>query len=147
MSRAYDDIIGLPHHVSTSRPHMPVPDRAAQFAPFAALSGFGTAVGEAARLTEDKRELHGDAEADVDARLSMVRAHLEDQPQVSITYFQPDRKKDGGAYVVATGCIRKFDDCGRSIVMLDGREVPIDDIVGIDGTLLEFIDWRNGISD
>jgi len=140
MSGPYDDIVGLPHRVSTSRPHMPVPDRAAQFAPFAALSGFGAAVGEAARPTEDKRELHGDAKAEVDARLSMLRAHLEEGPQVSITYFQPDERKDGGAYVVATGCIKRFDDCGRSIVMLDGGEVPIDDIVGIDGTLLESTD-------
>lgn len=137
MSGPYDDIIGLPRHVSLSRPRMPVSDRAAQFAPFAALSGFGDAVGEAARPTENRRDLHEDAKAEIDIRLAAVRAHIDEQPQVSIAYFRPDEKKEGGAYTAITGYIKTFDDCRCIIVMADGREAPIDDIVWIDSPLLE----------
>ena len=147
MREPYADIIGLPHHVSPSRPHMPVPDRAAQFSPFAALNGFDAAVGEVARLTDGRRELDEDVKTDVDMRLSMVRAHLDEQPQVSITYFEPDKRKEGGAYIVVTGCVKRLDDYGHSIVMLDGKEVPIDEIVEIDGIFFESMDGWDGLSD
>lgn len=147
MKGSYDDIIDLPHHISSSRSHMPMPDRAAQFSSFAALTGFDAAVKETARLTDERRELGEDAKADVDNRLSTVRAHLGEQPQVSITYFQPDKRKEGGAYIVATGCVKRFDDYEHVIVMLDGKKIPIDDIVEIDGTLFDFIDDRGVLSD
>ncbi len=140
MKGPYDDIIDLPHHVSLSRAHMPAPDRAAQFSPFAALAGYDAAVRETARLTDKRQELEEDAKAAVNARLSMVQAHLDEQPQVSITYFQPDGRKDGGAYIVATGCVGRLDEYEHSVVMLDGKKISIDDIVGIDGTLFDSID-------
>ena len=127
----YDDIINLPHHVSATRPHMPIIDRAAQFQPFAALSGYGDAVRETARLTDEKIELTEDEKALLDARLQRLADEISSQPEVTLTYFQPDKKKTGGAYVCVTGQLKKIDDLEGALILIGGERILIEDIVGI----------------
>ncbi len=132
MNEKYKDIINLPHKQSPTRPHMPVADRAAQFAPFAALVGYDDAVRETARLTESRRELSDGALDQLNAKLKYIQEHLNGQPEVTITYFQPDSKKSGGAYLTCTGIVKKVDDYEHTVLMQDGREIFIDDISHID---------------
>ncbi len=140
MMGPYDDIINLPHHVSTSRPRMSALDRAAQFSPFAALTGFEGAVKETARLTDERTDLDEDAKAALNVRLLMIQEQLGNQPQVSITYFKPDGKKTGGAYITARGCVRTIDEYERTVVMKDGPGIPINDIIKIDSELFNSLD-------
>ncbi|MHB1455187.1 MAG: YolD-like family protein [Saccharofermentanales bacterium] len=135
MMNPYDDIINLLHHTSPSRPHMPTHDRAAQFSPFAALSGYGAAIIETGRLTDKKVELDEYSKVDLNEKLSIIQDQIDDQPEVLITYFQPDRTKSGGAYITATGCVKKIDAYERMLVMQDGTKIPIDDIFEIDSEL------------
>ena len=117
MSGKYDDIINLPHHVSSTRPHMPMSDRAAQFSPFAALSGYGAAVKETARLTSSRIELAEDARAMLEQKLRLLADTAPDDSIVTITYFQPDTKKTGGSYVTVTGPVKKVDGIEHIILM------------------------------
>jgi len=136
MTGPYDDIINLPHRVSASHPNMSALDRAAQFSPFAALTGYEDAVKETARLTNKRVELDESSKAILNDRLCMIQDTLEDQPQVSITYFKPDNKKDGGAYITTTGGVKKIDEYARSMVMQDATKIPIDEIISIDGEII-----------
>ena len=106
MKTPYDDIIHLPRHVSQNHPQMPMHDRAAQFAPFAALTGYESAVGETARLTSEKHELSSQEAEELDRRLTDLAARLKDRPEVTVEYFVPDNRKAGGAYVTMTGRVR-----------------------------------------
>ena len=135
MTGSYYDIINLPHHVSASRPRMSALDRAAQFSPFAALTGYEDAVAEAARLTDTKIELDEYAKGAINERLNAIQDTLDEQPEVSITYYLPDKKKSGGVYVTVTGCVKKVDEYEHIVVMRDGTNVPIDDISEIDGEM------------
>ena len=108
-SHRYDDIIHLPHHVSTAHPPMPAADRAAQFSPFAALTGHEAAIRETARLTDERAELDENAKAVLDEKLRMIQEMLPAHPEITVTYFQPDAKKSGGAYVSVTGRVKKLD--------------------------------------
>ena len=108
-SHRYDDIIHLPHHVSTAHPPMPAADRAAQFSPFAALAGHEAAIRETARLTDERAELDENAKAVLDEKLRMIQEMLPAHPEITVTYFQPDAKKSGGAYVSVTGRVKKLD--------------------------------------
>ena len=127
----YDDIINLPHHVSATHPHMPLSDRAAQFMPFRALTGYEDAVHETARLTDEKVELTEDEKVLLDMRLQELADEITSQPKVALTYFQPDKKKAGGAYVTVTGRLKKIDDYEGALVLTDGERVIIEDIVDI----------------
>ena len=140
MSSAYDDIIHLPHHVSQTRPRMSAADRAAQFSPFAALTGHGAAIRETARLTGRRRELSEDAEADLGDKLTMLAEIASDHPVVSVTYFRADEKKDGGSYVAAAGAVKKIDEYERVIILMDGTRIPIRDISEIESELFEKMD-------
>lgn len=135
MMDTYDDIINLPHHRSTSRPHMSSHDRAAQFSPFAALTGYDSAIIETARLTDTRVELDELSKADLNERLFMIQNQMNEQPEVLISYFQPDKKKPGGAYINVAGCVKKIDEYERTVVMQDATKIPIDDILEIDGEL------------
>lgn len=135
MTNLYNDIINLPHHQSATRPHMSAYDRAAQFSPFAALTGYEDTVAETARLTDKKVELDDYSKADLNERLNMIQDTLGEQPEVSITYFLPDKKKSGGAYVTVTGGVKKIDEYKHIVVMLDATKIPIDDIAEINGVL------------
>ena len=111
----YDDIISLPHHVSLKHPQMSMLERAAQFSPFAALSGHGAAIDETARLTADRIELEDDAKAMVDMRLRLAAEQTDPPVEVTVTYFLPDNKKAGGNYVTATGIIKKISENGSML--------------------------------
>ena len=127
----YDAIIGLPHHVSKKHPPMPMEKRAAQFAPFAALTGHAAAIRETARLTDQKIELDDAMKLEISDRLRELADRLPDAPPVAITYFLPDAYKSGGSYVDAVGTVRKLDAYARMIVMQDGRKIPIDDVLEV----------------
>lgn len=137
---SYDDIIHLPHHVSATRPHMPITDRAAQFSPFAALTKHGDAIVETARLTQGRKELTDDAKADIELRLNLLAKQIASQPQVSITYFQPDEMKDGGSYITVAGIVIKIDVYDHIVVMLDKTKIPIENIFEINGEMFAGLD-------
>lgn len=133
----YDDIIDLPHHVSETHPPMSRADRAAQFSPFAALTGYDAAVRETARVTERRIELDEGVKAELNARLNCILEHLPEHPQVSITYFVPDEKKSGGAYRTVTGAVRKLDSFAKTLTLTDGTVVPMEEMVHVEGNLFE----------
>lgn len=135
MSGKYDDMLHLPHHVSSKHPQMSRASRAAQFSPFAALTGYDAAVKETARLTDQRIELEEEAKALLDQRLRLLTDRLSEQPMISITYFQPDDRKDGGAYVTTTGTVKKLDLYLNLLIMASGQKIPIGEILSIEGTL------------
>ena len=137
MTGAYDDIINLPHHVSMTHPHMSAVDRAAQFSPFAALTGYDAAVKETARLTDARIELDESTKDALNDKLQIIADRLKEHPEIAITYFQPDAKKNGGAYVAAAGPVKKIDEYERVVVMTDGTVISIDEIISIDGQIFE----------
>ena len=127
----YDDIIGLPHHVSSTRPHMPMLDRAAQFQPFRALTGYEDAVQETARYTDEKVELTEDEKALLDMELQRLSDDIANRPQVTLTCFRPDNRKSGGAYVTTTGRLKKIDDIEGALILVSGERIVIEDILDI----------------
>ncbi len=127
----YDDIIDLPHHVSKTHSQMPLSDRAAQFAPFAALTAHGEAVKETARLTDERIELDEDCRAALDLKLLQIHRQQAAHPSVTITYFVPDRQKAGGAYVEAAGRVKKIDEYERAVILTDGTKIPADEIIDL----------------
>lgn len=135
MSGAYDDIINLPHHVSNRHPHMPVSDRAAQFAPFAALTGYDTAIRETARLTDRKIEQTEDHKVLLDRKQQLLLESARMHPDVTVTYFKADTRKSGGAYVSVTGRFRNIDPVNRQFVLTDKTSIPLDDIFDLESTL------------
>lgn len=134
-NRRYDDMIGLPHPVSKRHPPMERIKRAAQFAAFDALTGFGAAIAEAGRETEEKLELSEDMIEMIDARLAVIGQHIKEEPSVAVTYFLPDTKKAGGRYVTVTGNVEKLDGLKCAIIIADGTKIPIGDVRYIDGNL------------
>ena len=130
MSR-YDVIINLPHHVSPTRQRMSLHDRAAQFAPFAALVGYDDAVAETARLTESRPELDEQEQRVINERLAYIADHIHEQPEVRIKYFVPDERKSGGAIVGISGKVKKISDTDGTIVMADGCKIRLSDIVDL----------------
>lgn len=133
----YDDIIDLPHHVSETHLPMSRADRAAQFSPFAALTGYDAAVRETARVTERRIELDEGVKAELNARLNCILEHLSEHPQVSLTYFVPDEKKRGGAYRTVTGAVRKLDSVAKTLTLADGTVVPMEEMVHVEGKFFE----------
>lgn len=131
MKGPYDDIITLPHPTSRRHPRMPAADRAAQFAPFAALTGYAAAVKETARETEVFTELAEDETAALDRQLRLLEERLRERPWVVLTCFQPDQRKAGGAYVKVQGRVKRLDSTAGTITLEDGREIPINYIFGI----------------
>ncbi len=125
----YDDIIDLPHHVSRKYPQMPLLDRAAQFAPFAALTGHEAAIKETARLTEEEIELDENSKELLDFRLQQLQEHLSEQPEVTVTYFCPDEKKAGGVYETVTGKVKKVDGYTGELVFTDGQRIALRAII------------------
>lgn len=128
----YDDIIELPHHVSQSRRRMSGLERAAQFSPFAALTGYDAAIVETARLTDTKAQLDDDRKEILNAKLLMLADMISEAPEVSITYFRPDERKEGGEYVTAQGRLKKIDEYTRSIVLTGGEAIAIDSVQEIE---------------
>lgn len=131
----YKDIINLPHKQSTKRPHMSLLDRAAQFAPFAALTGYDDAVKETARLTDEKIEMSEENLNILNMKYQILVDRLDEEHEVSFTYFVPDRAKSGGAYVSKQGVVKKVDNFERLITHCDGTRILMDDILTIDGDI------------
>ena len=128
----YDDIINLSHHVSSRHPQMPMMNRAAQFSPFAALTGYDDAVRETARLTDEKIELDEYEKEELDRKIQWIGSHLDEHIPVSITYFQPDDKKAGGAYEEIVDTIRKINVYKHEILLTKGTKIPIMNILLMD---------------
>lgn len=137
MSGPYDDIIELPHPTSTKHPRMPISDRAAIFSPFAALTGHAAAIQETARLTDQKMELDEDTKAELDRRQAILLEHIGEQPEVTITWFCPDEKKSGGAYVVTVGRLKRVDDTAGTLRLADGMTIALDEIVDLQSDLFQ----------
>lgn len=131
MNGPYDDIINLPHHVSATRPQMPIAKRAAQFSPFAALTGYDAAIMETARLTDQRVELGESDIAVLNMKLNLLADRIDERPEITLTYFLLDEKKEGGAYVTATGPVKKIDEVEGTIVFTDDKSVAIDDVLEI----------------
>lgn len=132
MINQYEDIIQLPHHVSKTRPQMSMIDRAAQFSPFAALTGYDAAIKETGRLTDEKTEL-GDEEKDLlNRKQQFLTSILRDRPEITVAYFVPDERKSGGAYVTTTGKLRRIDEVERFLVMTNGQKILLDDIANME---------------
>ena len=127
----YDDIIGLPHPVSRKHPQMPREDRASQFAPFAALTGYEAAVKETARLTDEKIQLSEEEKNALDQTLQIILQQPGPGPEISVTWFIPDTQKSGGSYETAAGFIKKTDVFERYLLLQDGTRIPLDDILEI----------------
>jgi len=124
----YDDILDLPRPKSKHEP-MPMSDRAAQFSPFAALTGYGDAIDETARLTDARIELSEEERAELDYKQQYLSTL--DSPMVTVTYFVPDSRKSGGAYVTHTGVLKRVDEVERMMVFNDGVRIPIAEIISI----------------
>ena len=124
----YEDIVDLPRHVSKKHPPMTVLDRAAQFAPFAALTGYEAAVEETARLTQTKVEMTEDKKQMLDEKLHLLLDSAHHPPTVRITYFLPDMRKAGGSYETVTGCVRGIDPLGQYLILTDKRTIPLEDL-------------------
>lgn len=131
----YDDILNLPHHVSPNRTPMSNVERGAQFSPFAALTGYEAAVMETARLTDVKTDLTEDTKAVIDRKLQMLADHIDEMPYVTVTYFLPDTKKEGGAYVRLCGTVREIDTFERRIVFADRSVIPIEQVRDVESNL------------
>ena len=132
MDKKYAAIAGVPHHVSRVHPQMSMEDRAAQFSPFAALTGYGDVILETQRLTDEKVELDEEALALLNEKYQMLMRRMDEQPVVQITYFQPDERKEGGSYVTVTGVVRRVDDVMRKITMQDGNEIEMGEILNVE---------------
>ena len=133
----YRDIINLPHHVSQKRRPMGRRERAAQFSPFAALTGYDAVIAESGRLTGERIELSEDSRAVLDAKQQLLLEHLAERPELKISYFLADKLKEGGEYVTLTGRVKKLDPIERLLIMTDGGSIPIDDIIDINGDIFE----------
>lgn len=131
----YDDIITLPHHTSSHHARMPRSARAAQFAPFAVMVGHDSAIAEAERLTEKKIELDENAIAELDEKLRYLSFFSGEAPEVTVTYFKPDERKSGGAYISAVSRFLTVDENERTLILLGGIKIPIEDIRKIESDL------------
>lgn len=127
----YDDIIDLPHPVSKTHPQMSRHDRAAQFSPFAAFTGYEEAIEEAARLTDRRRFLDEEREARLEQTLSRLSEAIGNLPVIEIVCFRPDKRKTGGAYTTVRGALRRIDETEKTLIFADGRKIPIRDIFEI----------------
>ena len=140
MTDNYDDIINMPHHVSSRHAPMPLLNRAAQFAPFAALTGYDAAVRETARTTENELTLDESRLEILNGRLLILQAKQQEHPMVTLCFFQADDRKSGGAYITTTGTVKKLDDFERLVILDNGTEIPIDRIVEITGDIFSDTD-------
>ncbi len=128
MKRNYDDIIGLAHHVSKTRPQMSMLDRAAQFSPFAALTGYGDAIDETGRWTDSRTELSEDEKEALDRTQQALLEKAGQHPEIRIVFFRKDRKKQGGQYTEVHGTLKKIDEIERVLILTDGTRIALEDI-------------------
>jgi len=127
----YDDVINRQHPTSKKHPRMSNMNRAAQFAPFAALTGYEESIEETARLTDRRIELSEYEIEELNAKLNFIQEHIKECPKVTIIYFQPDERKEGGAYITITGKARRIDEANRVLVFEDERILLINEVVNL----------------
>lgn len=130
----YSDIINLSRPVS-KRPRMSLEQRSAQFAPFAALTGYEGQVKETARLTNKKIEINEELKEILNQKIQLIQKKIKEQPQIEITYFIPDFKKDGGRYETVTNSVKKIDTYKGEIILIDGTTIAIDEIIDINSEI------------
>lgn len=133
----YDDIINMEHHKSKRHPPMSLYARSCQFAPFAALTGYEDAVRETARETSDRIELDEDLIEVLDMKLQLLQESIGKKEEITITYFEPDSRKDGGVYLTIVGIVKKFDNVNQKIIFTDKREISINEIIDISGEMFK----------
>ena len=131
----YDDMINMPCPTSQRHPRMPRADRAAQFAPFAALTGYDAAIDETGRLTDQKIDISEDMREKLDLKQNFLADIIDEQPEISVTYFVPDKKKSGGAYVTVNGRLKQIDEYEQLIILTDGKKIPIQEVYSIESDL------------
>ena len=131
MTGPYDDILHLPHPTSKRHPRMPIVDRAAQFSPYAALTGHKAAIEETARVTDRRIELDEDAKEQQDQPLQLLLERMDEQPEITVTWFSPDKKKAGGQYHTATGKLKRIDTQESRLILTDGNQIPLEDLLEI----------------
>ena len=131
MSGKYDDMLDLPHHTSPRHPRMSLRDRAAQFAPFSALTGYDDVIDETARLTDGRIELSEDARAVLDVKQKMLQRRIAEQPRITVVHFVSDQRKSGGSYHSFTGNLLRMDEFEREMVFADGTRIKVSDIIEI----------------
>ena len=131
----YEDIVNLPPHISKKHSQPTMMDRAARFAPFAAITGYEEMVLEEARVTEERIDLDEGALSLLNEKLNMIQEFLDEEPEVTITYFEPDKKKSGGAYVSITGTVKRIDEYEHLVLMDDGKKININEIYDLQGEL------------
>ena len=134
MKGPYDDILCLPHPTSKKHPRMSMAERAAQFAPFAALNGYGAAIQEAQRLTDQRLELDEETQALLDLRQRLLLERIAEHPQVTVTYFVPDARKSGGSYRCVAAGVKRLDEYSRLLILTTGQQIPLDDIAALSGS-------------
>ena len=127
----YFEILSREHPTSKKHPRMSRMNRAAQFAPFAALTGYEESIEETARLTDRRIELSEYEIEELNAKLNFIQEHIKERPEVTITYFQPDERKEGGAYITVTGKVRRIDEANKVLVFEDEKIICIGVIVGL----------------
>ena len=137
MNGKYDDIINLEHHISEKHPQMSRGARAAQFAPFAALTGYDTAIKETARITDKKKEIDEGLKNILNNKLQIILQNIKSNPEITFTYFIKDNKKDGGKYITLKGNVKKIDITNGYIILNDKTKITINDIINITGTLFK----------
>ncbi len=128
---SYDDIINHPRHISKKHPQMSLYARSAQFAPFAALTGYEDAIRETARETRKRIDIDEGMKNILDSKIQILREKIKQKPEIIFTYYVPDLKKDGGAYISVSGIVKKIDMYEKKIILLDGVEIPINEIIDI----------------
>ena len=131
----YEDIVDLPHHISKKHPQPTMADRAARFAPFAAITGYEEMVLEEARVTDVRIEMDESSKAALNEKLNMILEFVDEQPEVSITYFEPDMRKAGGAYITVIGTVKRIDEYEHLVIMTDGKKINIDEIYNLQSEL------------
>lgn len=135
MSGKYDDMLSLPHPTSRKHPRMSAADRAAQFSPFAALTGYEETIEESGRLTEQPVELWEDARMELDRRQQFLLDNARFSPEITVRYFTPDSRKDGGAYVSVQGNLKSVDPVKQVLQLQNGTRIPLDAIIELDSPL------------
>lgn len=136
----YDDIINLPRHISKKHPAMSLYARSSQFAPFAALTGYEDAVRETARETTERIELDDEIKSILDGKIQILSEQIRKRPEVSITYFLYDLRKDGGTYITVDGIIKKIDTYNQNLILADNTEIPINEIIDISGEIFKIFE-------
>lgn len=142
----YDDIINLEHHISKKHKQMSLENRSAQFAPFAALTGFEELVKETARQTEERIEIDEELKNILNEKISIIQNQIRNNPKITITYFVPDYKKNGGKYQTITENVKKIDQYNKLIILMNGTIIPIKEIIEITGKIfMNFVDFFDAI--